>query len=163
MDILLTLRCCFSGNVLWIHQFSNETVTLYHRFASPPSSPSICSWFPKILTQCTVRRTPISAALPTCLALDPSLQTPVTLRRERSRCQFQTRTLQQGLFLLPLCRCENTSLQAFRFVPVRFEWKNTGIGYFFFSFVNCSVTNRANCSLQRCIVHAISVNVLFSG
>lgn len=34
---------------------------------------------------------------------------------------------------------------------------------FFFPFINYSVTNRANCSLQRCIVHDISVNVLFSG
>lgn len=112
MKSLLTLHCCccFSGNVLWIHPFSSKTLTLHHRFVSPPSSPSIRSWFLKILTQRTVSRTTIFAALPTWFGPRSATASACMLRGERSRRQFRTQTLSQGLVLLPLRCCENNIL-----------------------------------------------------
>lgn len=148
--------CCFSGNVLYLHQFSSKAVILFHRFIFLSSSPSVCSWFMKNIRQHTISRTTISAALLVCFGSLSLAANVCTLCRECSQCQFTTQILWQGLFLLPLDSCESTSLQGFRFIPFHFNRKTQG-SVISFPLVNYFITNRANCFLQRCIVHDISV------
>lgn len=100
MRSLFTFQCCccFSGNVLYLHQFSSKAVILFHRFVFLSSSPSVCSWFMKIIRQHTVSRTTISAALLVCFGSLSLAANVCTLCRECSQCGFRTQTLWQGLF-----------------------------------------------------------------
>lgn len=59
-------------------------------------------------------------------------------------------------FCFPYTAGESTSLQESRFIPFHFNRKTQG-SVISFSFVNYFITNRANCFLQRCIVHDISM------
>lgn len=158
MNSLFTFQCCccFSGNVLYLHQFSSKAVVPFHRFGFFPTSPSFCSWFMKIIRQHTISRTASSAALLVCFGSLSLAANVCTLCRECSQCGFGTQTLWQGPFLLPLQSCESASLQGFRLIPFHLHRRMQG-SVISFSFVNYFITNRANCFLQRCIVHDISM------
>lgn len=127
MKSLFSLHCCccFSGNILWMHQFSSKTPTLHRRFISPPSSPSICSWFSE--DPHAAHRTTIFAALPTRFG-------PCRQRGECSLCHFRMQTLSQGLFFFPYVAVKTRPCKHLGLSPSIFNRKIQGlvISFFFF-------------------------------
>lgn len=136
MKSLFTFQrcCCFSGNVLWLHQFSsncNAFTTDLFLLPLPPQS-ALCLL--KSSDSVTLSRTTISAALPACFGSLSLAANVCTLWRECSQCQFRTQTLWQGLFSLPLRGCEVHPYKHLDLFPSIFNRKMQGL-VISFSFV----------------------------